>query len=226
MNVLSYEGPVGADPITVSLCKQFKELSGTEQRWWFMQENSFHCCQRKQVPSHCICDFPESVVQGHSSYCNEFLSPIFHKNETSIQFEQTNRQMFFQFNTFFAQSMLGFDELSVVQPIFISGYHLALSPQILFNCSGFRSTFYWNLPWPKEVDRFYMPFVAEIALALLHAQNLAFSTPECATNFLSFVECGMPNFRVNVLGRKIESVHEPELSTSIQWHPFAYKSNN
>lgn len=226
MNILSYKGPKGADAVTETLRKLTNDLSGIEHRWWYMQDNAFHCCHHKQLDSHYICEFPESIVQGHSLYCNEFLWPLFHKQAKSIHFEQSSRQMFFQFNTFFSQSMIGFDDLSVVQPVFIAGYHLARSPQILYNCSGYRSTFVWNLPWPNEIDRFYVPFVSEIVQSLLHSQNLGFSTSQCAANFLSFVANTMPNHRVDILGRKIENLHEPDQYTRIQWHPFDNDFNN
>lgn len=220
MNIMSYQGPRGTDPATKSLSKLFCSSSELQHQWWFMQENSFHCCATATAFSNCICDFPESVVEGHSLYCNDFLWPVFHKLDKSIHFKQPDRQMFHQFNAFFAQSMLGFDQLSIVQPIIISGFHLALCPQLLYNCSGFRSTFFWNLPWPEDVNRIYVPFVSEIALGLLHAQGLGFTSTEAASNFLAFVAKIMPNYRVDIPGRKIENMHEPEHSISIQFDPF------
>lgn len=219
MNILSYKGPRVQDPLTESLSLVFEDAEEVHQ-WWFMRENSICFCANKTSNTFSVCDFPASIVQGHSLYCNEFLWPIFHESGKFVRFDQLARQMFHQFNTFFAQSMLGFDELSVVQPVFITGYHLALAPQVLYNCSGVRSIFFWNLPWPKQIDRVYSPFVSEIALGLLHAHKLGFATPEYASNFLSFVRNALPNYRVDVQGRSVASLHEPSHATFIERNPF------
>lgn len=217
MNILSYRGPNSSDPETAALSKLFVSRKEPQHQWWFMEENSFHCCGTKSTYSHCICDFPETVVQGHYNYCNKFLKPIFQQSDGPVHFSQTDRDMFHQFNSFFSKSMLGFDQLSIVHPIIVSGYHLALCPQILYNCSGSQSTYFWNLPWPKEISRIYVPFVSEIALGLLHADTLGFVDSEYASNFLSFVNIVMPNYNVNIMARKVDSIHEPEHSTLVKW---------
>lgn len=219
MNILSYKSPTSPDPVSEALSDIFSDCVQAHQ-WWFMQENTIHCYATNTAEELSICEFPASIVQGHSHYCNEFLWPVFHQLDKFVTFKQADRQKFHQFNAFFAQSILGFDERSVVQPILISGYHLALSPQVMYNYTGFRSTFFWNLPWPKNIDKIYSPFVSEIALGLLHAQVLGFGTPQYAANFLSFVKSALPNFRVDVEGHAVENVHEPDHNTSVQWHPF------
>lgn len=219
MNILSYKDPDDTENEGFGLFRFFSENKQKHQ-WWFLDSDSLECRENSSRPDSHICEFPKAIVQGHSGYCRNFLKPLFNEQNELLRLDQSQRQMFHQFNTFFSQSMLGFNQQSIILPILVYGYHLALSPQILFNCSGFRSTLFWTLPWPKYFDRAYRPFVSEIALGLLHANHLGFTKPEFAENFLNYVQKSLPNFDVDIQSRAIESAFQPEHSTLVVYRPF------
>lgn len=219
MNILSYRGPDDRENRGFGLARLFSE-NRQEHQWWFLDSDSLECRVSNSGSDSHICEFPRAVVQGHSDYCGDFLAPLFNEQKDRLRFDQSQRQMYHQFNTFFSQSVLGFNPQSIIQPILIHGHHLALSPQILFNCSGSRSTLFWTLPWPKYFERAYRPFVSEIALGLLHANHLGFSKPEFAENFLKYVQKSLPSFDVDIHSRAVESSYRPDHSTLVGYRPF------
>ncbi len=222
MNILSYRGPSTPGGVSATLSRVIEQTSGGQQ-WWFLHGSVLRKKACKQNTLEEVCQIPFKIIEGHYRYCNEFLWPVLHELPQYASFNESDKRMYEQLNNSFAWNVHHSNQVGPHGKTFVNDYQLALSAKLLTDYSHEPVDLFWHIPWPRKIDSKFVPHLAEIAIGLLSAQKVGFHIDQYRSNFLSFVEKHLKEYRVDF---QLNQVQRPDGSrTAIVSHPLGIDSD-
>lgn len=214
MNILSYRGPSTPGGVSATLSRVI-ERSKDEQQWWYLHGSDL----RKKIGNTTtpVCQIPFKIVEGHYRYCNNFLWPILHELPEYAIFNESDSDLYQQLNKSFAWNLLLEPRSRSSKKTLINDYQLAYCPKILFEQLRIRADIFWHIPWPEHVREEHVPFLRDLANSLLCAQKIGFHVESYVSNFLSFVDKFVPDYRVDFCSNEV--IAKDNLRTSVVARP-------
>lgn len=203
MDLISYRGPGVAGGVSSGLGSAWRTGSDNKTRWWHVNKNTLQVLSPNDTQAKFIFMLPETLVNGHYRYCNEFLWPIMHDLPQFASYHPEDENSFQVFNRLMAE-YIDF-ESGANQEFFVQDYQLSLLPSWMA-MFGHPTAVFWHIPWPRNVKADFVAPIKEVARGLLSASALGFHTQEYADNFAAFVEEHMPEYKVGEDSRFIEQV--------------------
>lgn len=203
MDLISYRGPGVAGGVSSGLGSAWRNSGAQKTRWWHVSKNTLQVLAPNDKIAKFIFLLPETLVNGHYRYCNEFLWPVMHDLPEFATYRPEDENSYQVFNRLMAE-YIDFESESN-QEFFIQDYQLCLLPNWM-SMFGHASSVFWHIPFPKNVKPEFVEPIKAIAKGLLSASALGFHCNEYADNFAAFVREYMPEYAVNSSGRVIEQV--------------------
>lgn len=195
MRIVSYRGPHEPGGVSSALTRIF-ETHVADGDWWFVADGAI---SRKTSQSDSLDAFEvcNQLRSGHYQYCNNFLWPVLHDLPQYAHYSPHERLCYHGFNSAFAHNLNA-------QPdeTFVNDYQFALLPALVQH----SATVFWHIPWPAKVAHRHVPFIRELALALLNCRVVGFHTDEYVSNFLRFVAVSLPQY---VIDRQMKIIYGP-----------------
>lgn len=202
MNILSYRGPSTPGGVSATLSRVIEQTSAGQQ-WWYLHGSELRKKAGKVNSTEPVCQIPFKIIEGHYRYCNEFLWPVLHELSQYASFDESDRQMYEQLNVSLAWNVLDAGQIGPQAKTFVNDYQLALCPKFLTQYSQSSVDIFWHIPWPKLVEDRFVPYLAEIAIGLLAAEKIGFHISQYSSNFLSFVDKHLKNYKVDYFTNQI-----------------------
>jgi len=205
MDVVSYRGPGVAGGVSSGLGTAWRKEADSSSKWWFINKGVLEVLSAKADKPKFISMLPESLIEGHYGFCNDFLWPLMHDLPQYATYSPENHEHYRTFNKIIAEQI---DVESIGrQEYFIQDYQLCLAPRWL-SALGHKTVLFWHIPWPKSIPDEFVEPLRELASGLLGASTLGFHTPEYAENFMAFVSKYLPGCKVNRSSLIIENSEE------------------
>jgi trehalose-6-phosphate synthase len=214
MNILSYRGPSTAGGVSSALARIIETCADGDPRWWYINESSLEMRTSTLSRPEQMAKIPQEVIDGHYSYCNNFVWPILHDLPEQATLNLRDRRLYQQFNTRFARTFMRSRQIFSDQ-CFVNDYQLALATGLIAKSRAINIILFWHVPWPRSVAEEHAPYLAEIARGLLGARRIGFHTNEYATNFLRFVEANLSDYRVDFGSGSIINSRDASLVTEL-----------
>jgi trehalose 6-phosphate synthase len=213
MDIVSYRGPGAAGGVSSGLANAWSNDHQQRSHWWFCANHELKVLTHGDDRGKFMAFMPEELVDGHYSYCNEFIWPLMHDLPEHAVYNAENRAHYRRFNVRFAEHVSSEQRAQTV--FFVQDYQLALLPSLLSKSTG-GSIVFWHIPWPKSVPSQFVEPISELARGLLAANLVAFHTDEYVQNFLTFVEENLAEYQIDeqrlsvvpVAGRRSPSLIE------------------
>ncbi|MDQ5965982.1 MAG: Trehalose-6-phosphate synthase [Cyanobacteriota bacterium erpe_2018_sw_39hr_WHONDRS-SW48-000098_B_bin.30] len=209
MNILSYRGPGSPGGVSATLSRLFKITGISNAQWCYVSGNSLHRIETHRRGPSARCHIPQTIVDGHYRYCNEFLWPVLHDLPQDSTYIAADRLLYNQFNLASTSIIAKTPKADIINNWFVNDYQFALLPELL-SSSGLAITTFWHIPWPRNVQPNHIEPLKEIALGLLGSRKIGFHTQEYADNFLNFVQEHCHQYRVDILKMNIVMGNERE----------------
>lgn len=221
MDVVSYRGPGAAGGVSSGLGAVWRKESENNSRWWHLNNGILEVLSRSSEQAKYIAMLPDSLVDGHYRFCNEFLWPIMHDLPQFATFSEQYFQHYKSFNRVISEQIDV--ETTARQDYFIQDYQLAIAPRWL-NLYGHKSVIFWHIPWPKNVPAQFTGALQEIVKGMLGASAIGFHTEEYANNFRAFVNQHLPSYRTNSNSFIIENIDE-RTARGLRTHSSTYHTS-
>ncbi|MBX9721563.1 MAG: trehalose-6-phosphate synthase, partial [Candidatus Obscuribacterales bacterium] len=202
MDVVSYRGPGVAGGVSSGLGNMWRSQSDSSSLWWYMNKNTFEFLSTKSERSTFIAMLPESLIEGHYKFCNEFIWPLMHDLPEFASYNADNHEQYLTFNRIISEHIDV--EASLASEFFIQDYQLALIPKWM-SMYNRRTVIYWHIPFPKNVPSEFVKPVFEIVEGMLGAAAIGFHTDEYARNFMSFVDAHLSGYKTDKQNLKVVS---------------------
>lgn len=203
MDLISYRGPGVAGGVSSGLGSAWRDGEASNSRWWHVSKNTLQVLSPKDKMAKFIFLLPETLINGHYRYCNEFLWPVFHDLPEFASYHAEQENAYQVFNRLMAE-YIDF-ESSAHQDFFIQDYQLCLLPNWMA-MFGHASGVFWHIPWPRNVREDHVEAIKNIARGLLASSALGFHSYEYADNFANFVREHMPEYAVDDENKVIHQV--------------------
>lgn len=201
MQIVSYRGPGMAGGVSPALTQLVAE-DGANHKWWHLDDNTIKY-SNGTGQAHARHLLPQSLIEGHYRYCNEFLWPIMHDMSQFATYRVEDRALYERFNRIFAREIVVGNSRYAASKLFAQDYQLALLPKELQRLDGPGCGIFWHIPWPKSVPQEYLPAIVDIAKSLLSAEFIGFHTQEYCSNFFNFVAKNIPGTAISLRNRTI-----------------------
>lgn len=150
------------------------------------------------------CD-PEIHSDFYNGFCNQTIWPGFHDRMDLVENDEKFWRAYLEVNQKFCETILENSDEST--PIWVHDYHLMLLPKMIKRVQPRRKVgFFLHIPWPRFKVARQIPYLYDVAEALMSADGLSFQTTTYLTNFQRFVmEMGLCESaeRRNSLQRKL-----------------------
>lgn len=195
MNILSYRGPGSPGGVSATLSRLFKNTSGATAQWCFVNGNTINRIESHKHGPSARYHIPQTIVDGHYRYCNEFLWPILHDLPQYSAYSAADRQLYNQFNLASTNVVAQLHTPETCSDWFVNDYQFALLPDLLSSPNTNVTTF-WHIPWPRHVQSDHVEPLREVAKGLLGSRQIGFHIKEYAENFLDFVQEHCPHYLV------------------------------
>ncbi|MBK9206592.1 MAG: trehalose-6-phosphate synthase [Candidatus Obscuribacter sp.] len=124
---------------------------------------------------------PQTIVDGHYRYCNEFLWPILHDMPQYSTYIAADRLLYNQFNLASTSIIAKTPKADIINDWFVNDYQFALLPELL-SSSGLAITILAH-PLARNVQPNHIEPLKEIALGLLGSRKLDFIRKNMLTIF-------------------------------------------
>jgi trehalose-6-phosphate synthase len=196
MNIVSYRGPGMAGGVSAALARAWESDLGDAGMWWHLCNNNLQVSPGLNTKPIVVANLPETVVQGHYRFCNDFLWPLMHDLPQHARYIAEDYASYRTFNETFGWCLVRGQLANTPIEYFVQDYQLTLLPQFLSN-AGLRPISYWHIPWPQNVDEQFAPVIDEMVRGLLNSEAIGFHTEEYARNFLQYVQQRLPEYRVS-----------------------------
>lgn len=209
MQIVSYRGPSQAGGVS-NLINQAIEHD-RQSTWWFIDQSQLHCISRENDDTRA--SLPQSIVEGHYRFCNEYLWPLMHNREDLAYFNENDHNCYTSLNVTLAAHL---NWEAAHQALYIHDYQFAVMPSFLSEKRWSSCLFFWHIPWPTSVSKDAAVHLKEIARGLLRCARVGFHTEKYIKNFCTFVHDFIPEFVVASDGSRIvhKSGHSTELVVS------------
>lgn len=202
MDLVSYRGPGVAGGVSSGLGALWQGQENSQANWWYLNQGVLELRQSNMNTSKFIALLPESLIDGHYRYCNEFLWPLMHDLPQYATYHAEQHQHYNSFNKHIAEQI---DVETLGNRChFVQDYQLALLPQWL-KAHGHDSLVFWHIPWPKNVPDEYVEAIKEVAQGMLGANAIGFHINEYAENFMAFVAQHLPEYETNPESMSIQN---------------------
>jgi trehalose 6-phosphate synthase/phosphatase len=221
MDIISYRGPGVAGGISSTLGRIWCKYAHANSTWWFLRQGILKSLCGETGQEKFISLLPETLVEGHYRYCNEFLWPLMHDLPEYASYSASDHEQYRTFNRMVAEQVDV--ESGGAQEYFIQDYQLGIAPRWL-SLYGHRAAIFWHIPWPRQIPSQYRAAVCELAHGLLGASLLGFHTDEYAHNFMDFVENNMPEYKVDASTMTIETCDQKAVRRRHDFVRAAHKS--
>ena len=203
MDLISYRGPGVAGGVSSGLSSAWRDGNDSKTRWWHVNQNTLQVLSPKDKQAKFIFLLPETLVNGHYRFCNEFIWPVMHDLPEFATYHAEQENSFQVFNRLMAE-YIDF-ESDAHQEFFIQDYQLSTLPSLMA-MFGHATSVFWHIPWPKNLLPEHVKPIREIARGLLSCSAIGFHTQEYADNFAAFVAEHLPDYQITANNRVIEQV--------------------
>ncbi len=199
MNILSYRGSNAPGGVSSALSHVFDNYAHTA-KWWHMKECDLVRDNKidRHLKTNVQLSLGKNLLNNHYRFCNETIWPSMHDLPEYCEPSDSSQGFYRLFNRNTANALLKGQSDS--DTYFINDYQFALVPKYL---SDANCLVFWHIPWPKNVEEDYAPYLIELADAMLYAKVLAFHIDEYVENFCAFVARYLPQYRV--MGNVVKS---------------------
>lgn len=197
MNIISYRGPGKAGGVSSTLARLWTENTVPGTAWWYLTDNTLERQDRLAPASHRLASLPQTMIEAHYRYCNEFLWPVLHDLPQYAVYKQEDHKAYNSLNRILSRMIARDRRKRNLEPVFVQDYQLALLPELLSRTGALNVVTFWHIPWPKLIDSTHAPHLLQIARGLLSSNVIGFHTEEYAKNFLDFVEAHIGGLKVD-----------------------------
>lgn len=137
----------------------------------------------KYLPIQCD---PEDHSDFYNGFCNQTIWPGFHDRMDLVESDEKFWRAYKVVNKTFCDAIIENSDENT--PIWIHDYHLMLLPKMIKRLQPRRKVgFFLHIPWPRFKVARQIPYLHEVAEALMHADGLSFQTPAYLMNFQKYV---------------------------------------
>lgn len=190
MDIVSYRGPQSPGGVSNCLQTLFHDPRLDVDGWWFLSGNRFRHLSRFPQSSFSLSGCATDLIEGYCHYSNAFLWPLFHGFEQLAEYDVSSRQAYRRVARLLSNAIA---QAQLTQSVFVNDYQLALLPKLLSAAGLQQSSFFWHIPWPKQIPAAFAEPVSELAHGISCAARIGFQTSEYAENFLHFCHQHLPS---------------------------------
>ncbi len=194
MDVVSYRGPGVAGGVSSGLGNAWRGHSAADSHWWYVNKNVLEVLSLAQEKAKFIAMLPESLIEGHYKFCNEFIWPLMHDLPQFASYSSEHHEQYNTLNRVISEHIDV--ESTNREDFFIQDYQLAMLPQWM-NIYGRKTLLYWHIPFPKSVPAEFVAPLLQIVHGMLGSSSVGFHTQEYADNFMQFVETHFSSYEID-----------------------------
>jgi trehalose 6-phosphate synthase len=206
VTVISFRGPQDTGGVSKGLKPLIKQLN-SKVNWLApaLAESVKADASQKRTDDFAVRygQFPLPVIEGHESFCRDYLWPLFHGMPELAVFEASDWKAYKQLNKAMGNDAIALSKGSFPTIAWIHDYHFAFLAPSIASEAGMVPCQFWHVSWPAPDKLIGSPIIADLILALLSNKLLGFHTTEYALNFLNSVQEFLPSAQVDLMKMEV-----------------------